>query len=209
VEWGIIGVDPGVPTPDARRSDDADVDAGNVQMSATFRDAIRDGILIALYDYWRARKLGAKLPGRADIDPVDMPRAALPYIVLMEIGDGGKQIRYRLVGTAIVDEWGADVTGKYLDEVMEGTYLQFVRGLYMDVIAHRCAVLSESTFRWDVGKTVWAHRLYMPLASDGETVDMVLIGQTFSRSGDRRDEPWKLVEATHGHTELNRIHDTA
>jgi hypothetical protein len=195
--------------PNARRSVDAVVDAGNFRMSAAFRDAIRDDVLIALYDYWCSRKSGEKLPARADIDPVDMPRAALPYIVLMEVGGGENRIRYRLVGTAIVSEWGADVTGKYLDEVMEGTYLEFVRGLYIDVMEHRCAVLSESTFRWDVGKTVWAHRLYMPLASDGETVDMVLIGQTFSRSDEPRDVPWKLIEATGSHTELGRIRDTS
>jgi hypothetical protein len=176
-------------------------------MSAAFRDAIADEILTALYDYWRSRKSGEKLPGRADIDPVDMPRAALPHVVLMEVADGGNRIRYRLVGTAIVDEWGADVTGKYLDEVMDGTYLEFVRGLYIDVMEHRCAVLSESTFRWDVGKTVGARRLYMPLASDGVSVDMVLIGQTFSRSEERRDVPWKLIEAIDTHIELDRLHD--
>jgi len=112
------------------------------------------------------------------------------------------------VGTAIVNEWGGDFTGKYIDEIMDGTYLEFVRGLFIDVAEHRCAVLSESTFRWNVGRVVGAHRLYMPLASDGETVDMVLIGQTFSRGGHRHDEPWKLIEAMHGHTELDRIHDT-
>jgi len=177
-------------------------------MPAAFRDAIRDNVLIALYDYWRSRKSGEKLPARADIDPVDMPRAALPYIVLAEVGEGGNQIRYRLVGTAIVSEWGGDFTGKYIEEITDGTYLEFVRGLFIDVMTHRCAVLSESTFRWDIGKIVGAHRLYMPLASDGETVDMVLIGQTFSRGEDRPDVPRKLIEATDGHTELGRIHDT-
>jgi len=176
-------------------------------MSASFRDAIRDRVLIALYDYWRSRRSDNKLPGRADIDPVDMPRAALPYIVLADVGEGGARIRYRLVGTAIVSEWGSDFTGRFIEEIMDGTYLQFVRGLFIDVMTHRCAVLSESTFRWNVGRIVGAHRLYMPLASDGETVDMVLIGQTFSRGTNRPDEPWKLIEAMHGHTEVDRIHD--
>ena len=203
-----MGVVSAVPAPDARRSDGAVVDAGKIRMSAAFRDAIGDDILTALYDYWRSRKSDGTLPGRADIDPVDMPRAALPYIVLADVGDGGNRIHYRLVGTAIVNEWGSDFTGQYIEEMMDGSYLDFVRGLFIDVMTHRCAVLSESTFRWDVGKVVGARRVYMPLATDGETVDMVLIGQTFSRGDDRPDQPWKLLEATQGHTELGRIHDT-
>lgn len=176
-------------------------------MSAAFRDAIGDGILTALYDYWRSRRSGEKLPARADIDPIEMPRAALPHIVLADVGDEGNRIHYRLVGTSIVNEWGGDFTGKCIDEIMDGTYLQFVRGLFIDVMKHRCAVLSESTFRWDVGKVVGARRLYMPLASDGEMVDMVLIGQTFNRGDNRPGMPWKLIEATQGHTELGRMHD--
>jgi hypothetical protein len=177
-------------------------------MPTGFRDAICDDILSALYGYWRSRMTDDRLPGRADIDPVDMPRAALPQIVLAEVGDGGNTIRYRLVGTAIVDEWGGDFTGRHIEEIMDGTYLQFVRGLFMDVVTHRCAVLSESAFRWDVGKITGARRLYMPLASDGTNVDMVLIGQTFRRGDKRLGEPWKLIEATRGHTELERILDT-
>lgn len=37
---------------------------------------------------------------------------------------------------------------------------------------------------------------------------MVLIGQTFRRGDKRPGEPWKLIEATRGHTELERILDT-
>jgi len=177
-------------------------------MSAEFRDAIGDIILSGLYDYWRSRMQDEKLPACADIDPVDMPRAALPHIVLADVGDGGSKIRYRLVGTAIVEEWGSDFTGKYIDEIMDGTYLQFVRGLFVDVVTHRCAVLSESTFRWDIGKVTGARCIYMPLASDGNNVDMVLIGQTFRRGDNRSDAPWKLIEATRDHTELERILDT-
>lgn len=177
-------------------------------MPAGFRDAIGDDVLSALYDYWRSCMPGQNLPGRADIDPVDMPRAALPHIVLAEVGDGGNTIRYRLVGTTIVDEWGSDFTGKYIEEIMDGTYLEFVRGLFIDVVTHRCAVLSESAFRWDVGKVSGARRIYMPLASDGKNVDMVLIGQTFRRGKNRPGEPWKLIEATQDHTELERILDT-
>ena len=177
------------------------------QLVNGFREQINDPILTQLYDYWVSRRPDDKLPSRADIDPVDMPRAALPYVILAEIGGDDGRIRYRLVGTVMVREWGTDFTGKYLDEIMTGTYRKFIESLFQDVTELRCAVLSESTFRWDVGKIIGTRRLFMPLAKDGFTVDVVLIGQTFSRAEMSPDNPQKVIEILPGHTEVVRIHE--
>lgn len=174
---------------------------------STFRDRIDDPILIDLYDYWVSCGPEDRLPARADIDPVDIPRKALPYIVLAEIDQKSGRILYRLVGTVMVEEWGADFTGRYVDEIMTGTYRDFIEDLFQDVASHRCAVLSESTFRWDMGKTIGTRRLFMPLAKDGMTVDMILIGQVFSRVETPPENPQKVIEILPGHTEIVRFHD--
>ena len=176
-------------------------------MPNSFRDQIEDPILTQLYDYWRPLVSGKSLPSRGDIDPVQMPRRTLPYVVLAEVHNEGARVRYRLVGTAMVREWGEDFTGRFVDEIMTGTYLEFMQGLFLDVAHHRCAVLSESTFRWDVGKVVGTRRLFMPLASDGKTVDMVLIGQTFNRDLGSPCSPRKVIETLPGHAELFRRRD--
>jgi hypothetical protein len=173
-----------------------------------FRDKIGDNILTQLYDYWRMLGTGGRLPARADIDPVDIPRRALPHILLADLLDGGVRIRYRLVGTAMVTEWGGDFTGKFLDEINHGDYYDFVFGLFQDVLEHRCALYSESRFRWDTGSFVGTRRLYMPLASNGAVIDMMLIGQTFSRGEVLPDSPLKAIDALAGHDELVRIHES-
>lgn len=176
-------------------------------MPTSFRDQIEDPILTQLYDYWRPLAIADRLPSRADIDPVQMPRRTLPYVVLAEVYEDGARVRYRLVGTAMVREWGADFTGRFIDEIMSGSYLEFMQGLFLDVVRHRCAVLSESTFRWDVGKVVATRRLFMPLAADGRAVDMVLSAQTFNRDGGGPCRPRKVVEKLPGHAELFRRRD--
>lgn len=177
-------------------------------MSVSFRERLNDPVLTQLYDYWCSRRSEEKLPARADISPIDIPRPALPYVILADVDASSRRARYRLVGTKMVDEWGADFTGKYVDEIMKGSYLQFLRGLFSDVIDHRCAVLSESRFRWDVGRVTGTRRLFMPLAADGTTVDMVLIGQTFDHSNLPEDDPRKLLERSPDHEEVVRIHET-
>jgi hypothetical protein len=172
-----------------------------------FREKIIDPILIDLYEFWLSRRQADILPARRDIDPIDIPRNVLPHIVLAEFEQGNGRIFYRLVGTKMVQEWGEDFTGKYVDEIMQGTYRTFIEGLFKDVAAHRCAVYSESTFRWDVRGTVGTRRLFMPLANDGHVVNMVLIGQTFTWTEVSRDSPTKLRENLPGHTEIVRVRE--
>lgn len=171
-----------------------------------FRSRIGDKELLALYDLWRSQFHGGNLPSRSDIDPVTIPARVLPYVVLADVVDGGRRIRYRLVGTNMVAEWGQDFTGKYLDEIMEGSYRAFLESLFADVVSRRCAVLSESAFRWDVGWATHTRRLFMPLASDGKTVDGVLIGQIFRRDA-RGPKPRKIIEDLPGHVEVFRVHE--
>src|SRR5471032_688932 len=62
-----------------------------------------------LYDYWLSKHVGGRPPGRHDLDPpVDVPRL-IPNIMLIDIE--GEVLRYRLVGSAIWNRYGFDLTG--------------------------------------------------------------------------------------------------
>jgi len=98
-------------------------------------------------------------------------------------------------------------TGRYLDEIMQGSYRDFVMRLFRDTIDNRCPVFSQSRFRWDVGRSVETSRLFMPLAGEDSAVDMVLIAQIF---GDRvgKDDPVVFTEQGVSHEETVRILET-
>ena len=145
----------------------------------TFADSIADETLRELWTYWSAKRRPDRLPGRDDIDPAAIP-ALLAFLVLTEFVEGGRRIRFRLVGGEMVRRWGEDFTGKHLDETMTGDYFRFIDGLFRDAMRTRAAVYCESAFRWDQGQMVGAKRLLLPLAHDGKTVDMVLVGQVFT-----------------------------
>lgn len=139
----------------------------------------RDPLLASLYAYWNGRRGERRMPDRRDIDPIGLGVALLPHIGLMDIVDGGARVRYRLLGNAIIERWGSNPTGRFMDEVMTGTYKDYIHGLYRDVYRFRAPVFSDSTFRWDAGGVLHTRRLYLPLTHGGGDVAMALIGQVF------------------------------
>ncbi|MBL8832449.1 MAG: PAS domain-containing protein [Rhodospirillales bacterium] len=83
----------------------------------------REPMLAKLHDYWRSKCAGRTMPARRDIDMVEIDRTILPYIILHDIVRSPDQsarprYRYRLIGTELVNAIGADVTNRFLDDVL-------------------------------------------------------------------------------------------
>jgi hypothetical protein len=115
-----------------------------------------------------------RLPARADIDPLDL-RRMLPALLLVDVVGPESRLRYRLVGTGIVERLGVDLTGQYLDEATGGPLLDLETELYHVVIDRRSPVYCETLLRPDGTFGLSTNcRLLLPLAGDGKTVDMVL-----------------------------------
>jgi hypothetical protein len=74
---------------------------------------------VALYEYWLQTCGDRRMPLRSDIDPVTIPRAALPGISLVEVVQDDRRYVYRLVGTGDVEVRGNDPTGK---SVLDGFF---------------------------------------------------------------------------------------
>ncbi len=72
--------------------------------------------VLALDTWWREKAGGRIVPDRADLDPAEIPHL-LPYLLISEIVHPFR-IRYRLLGTEVVQITGMDFTGSYLDELI-------------------------------------------------------------------------------------------
>lgn len=138
-----------------------------------------DPAFARLHAYWLAKTRGDRLPARADIDPLEIPRELLPDIALLEIerqADGRRRYRLRLFGSGLeAMTGGSNETGRYYDEVTHQP------GLYEKLDAMLTAMAEERRpiyFAAPSGSTdrgfLWFGRLALPLASDGRTVDMIL-----------------------------------
>jgi hypothetical protein len=116
---------------------------------------------------------------RSALDPTAIP-GLLKNLVLAEVGEGGKSISYRLVGTEIVAAHGFDFTGWSAERLTSGATLVFTRRLYGMVVSRAAPVYSEGRFRWEEKDFHWTKRLHLPLSRAGDgVVDMVLVGQYY------------------------------
>lgn len=149
-------------------------------------------LLSAVYDFYATRCRGRAMLTRADIDPVDMPHFVLPYLVLVDVFDGGARFRWRLAGTEVVNRFGHDATGRYGEQVLSGDYLTFVTSLIQHVCRCRAPVYSHAIFRWDSGRTLNTSRLYLPLG-DTAGVTQILGAHDFGVKASRVRNPATLL----------------
>ncbi len=83
------------------------------------REILSAAHMCAAYDYWCDNRGNLELPPADAIDPLRMPRACLPFIVILEVEDPPLRFRCRLTGTEVVNSLGVDLTGLYIDELPE------------------------------------------------------------------------------------------
>ena len=71
---------------------------------------------LELKAYWELKRGARPMPTRAMIDPLDL-KAHLGWLILAEMLPDGSDMRWRLIGSNIVDAYGRDSTGKRLSEI--------------------------------------------------------------------------------------------
>lgn len=146
----------------------------SVQRAREILELARNPVLRDLVRYWLAIHPGPVLPGRQHFDPIDVPRA-LRNLVLTEVEREPFRFRVRLMGTAVVAAFGADYTGTYLDQSIENFERSFGH-------IHRVEAAESGlpNYRYGEPSLVFkldfapVERVHLPLATDGERVDMLL-----------------------------------
>lgn len=141
-------------------------------------DDFRFPLVAEIHRYWQDQRRGRRLPARADIDPMAM-RVALGNIALIEVHHSPLRFRIRLAGTYQVDRLGMDPTGMWLDELPAPEYRDLLISRLKEIVArpepllaHNRQMMDEHWYDYEA--------LWLPLANDGDTVDMVLACQIFA-----------------------------
>lgn len=150
---------------------------------STFEEIEPTGRLAQLVDYWR-RLVPAGLPGRQHVDPVAIGPNLLPYVFLADALDGGKRFRWRLIGTHIVSHAASDDTGRDLDATIAPGMRETILGHYRKTMKTRRPVCHRTDFIGRDRRVYRYSRVLMPLAIDGETIDMIFGGAVFGRLTD-------------------------
>ena len=128
----------------------------------------------SLFCYWNSLRPASGLPARKDFDPTQIPDL-LRNIWLIDVVPPAPRFRYRLVGTAIVEARGYDQTGGFLDQEVADFPQSQTHADLQKVLA--------GNISWRRGVPDKMHRLndifsleriFLPLASDGTNVDIVV-----------------------------------
>lgn len=166
--------------------------------------AILELPLRQLYAYWAGKRGARTWPARADILPSEIP-AILPFVVLADVLEKGQHFRMRLVGTDVA--FGIDPTGQLLHEaVPEGPYRAHVTALFQRGAAGPGALYSRTRYDYaDVAGPRTIARIFMPLAADGEAIDMMLVGQMRDRQIRADRSAWQANPPTISEVEELRL----
>lgn len=156
-------------------------------MIYNYRD---DPVLGPALAYWTLKRGTNAMPGKRDIDPIELPRKLLPNIQIIEIVEGGARFRYRLVGTASVAAFGSDYTGRYVDEMFSDDRLNFIRHIYSTVHTTKIPLFSLNRYHTPKNIDLFAYRIYMPLSEDGNVASHIL-GVLRFESGSEADAGWR------------------
>lgn len=132
------------------------------------REAIRSPYLRLLYDYWIKLRGNRAAPDIHEIDPLDIPRAALPYVVLVDLEHDPFRARYRLVGTHGTQAAGWDYTGRYVDELdMPNTMVEEIHEDFLFAIQLRPMYANYEWPLRDNRGIVNVELIQLPLLQDG------------------------------------------
>lgn len=116
------------------------------------------------------------MPSRTDIDPLDLPWI-LGNLSLLEVhrpDGGGLRYRYRLMGSRVAQRLHYDLTGKWLEEMREPGYRERLYERYATIVSARVPMIERPNLIVD-GRIHDYEILRLPLSSDGENVDMLVI----------------------------------
>jgi hypothetical protein len=125
----------------------------------------------ALLELWQAKRRDGLLPARRDFAFEDF-RPWLGWLTLLEVRDSGNDFLFTLHGTAAVDRYRFDMTGKKMSELPAHWSKTIVPG-YRDVVRIGAPTVTKHRLRDAQFEYCWL-RLLLPCADDGRNVDRII-----------------------------------
>ncbi|MDX1738304.1 MAG: PAS domain-containing protein [Alphaproteobacteria bacterium] len=125
-----------------------------------------------IFELWLSKTSDGHLPSRKEFDPLEMVDL-LPYIFMVDKNSPTKEFRYRLIGTEEVLFRGNDPTGKLVREACAAENVDDVLEKYEYLFREKKPIYNLC--RFDGRRHIVEDQaVFLPLATDGSTVDMVL-----------------------------------
>ncbi|WP_259783287.1 PAS domain-containing protein [Aestuariispira ectoiniformans] len=121
-------------------------------------------------DIWAGLKGNRELPGPEDFS-LDKFADFLPNICWIDVENSGadtRRYRYQFVGQALSEVIGADVSGRYLDEIFGEDAYDWLQREYEDAIANKSPSYHSFLRNTVDNALIFYERLLLPFGREGE-----------------------------------------
>jgi hypothetical protein len=137
-----------------------------------------DPRLARLLQDWQVWRGARALPSRGDFG-AEALQYLLGHLFLLDIvrGEQGPRFRYRLFGSAVTTYRGFDLTGQFLDQHPDPAFAARAHEAYLQSMRSRLPLWATVSGFTMHGLSANFEGMILPLASDGETPDMMLSAQ--------------------------------
>lgn len=146
-------------------------------MSADYVEiaAMRHPALRRLFEDWQSRRRGRVFPARGDFDPLAM-KYILGNLSLVEVRRHPLRFFFRVHASNVAARSGFDLTGKHLEDYPDARHRDLIRDHFIRTIADRAPILVQREAYFTDNLVLHCEALSLPLAKDGELIDMLLTG---------------------------------
>lgn len=136
--------------------------------------------LVSLLSYWEGKRNGRLMPARPDLNPAEM-RAFLRHTLLLDVLQGPR-FKVRLAGTHIVDTYGEEITGQFLDDLDLGDEKKSILDACSLCISHRKPHFFKGSLqKYLDGVKIDFSWIGLPLSTDGQNVNILMAGTVAKR----------------------------
>ncbi len=128
-----------------------------------------------LLRYWTELAGARPMPRAKDIDALEM-RAALGYVNLLDVAEGGADFRYRVFGSIVAAACGYDMGGQLVSSLKSKPQIvEFILASYRAASRKGEPLLTVHRPALPGQIAAW-HTLVLPLAGGGGTIIRLLVG---------------------------------
>ena len=149
-------------------------------------------LLVDSFECWNRWRDGAPAPRWGDIEMMDLPTKLLPSTIVVDVIDGGRDLRFRYWGSALVDLYGAELTGSLFSESIDTLFGNLPHKQYQRVIDEGRPLLFNVTIRRPNNMMAQRINLRLPVIDANDEVSKVMtLVQLSSHKLDPAAEDWR------------------
>jgi hypothetical protein len=135
-------------------------------------DVVQSSRLRALIRYWLEKRAGRRMPSRAEVDPVEIPRL-LPIALVADVRT--EPARIRLVGSEATLLYGAEMRGRTIDAFDFGGFTKTWAETFALVARSGVPAAANGSYSLDV-RSLAIEVVLLPLADKGTGTELILGG---------------------------------